>query len=250
MSRANGYFEAFVNQHAYRTTPEDKALIAEATEAVRQVVPGGQLRWAGSQRKGTAIIGSDLDLCMESSVPVTESVRRELRTVLATRLGREARILSHAIRLPAGGGRLKVDVAFANAAFGNRPLPDTAAFHDRRARQATARALKLWTRSGNLPHLPGWVIEALVVHLDPNVASVLPLELFRKVVGWLETSATPAVIEGVLKPAAHPRWNPAWSAKLPGQVQAIQNHARALLRRTPQPETWQSTEDVGRWLGR
>jgi hypothetical protein len=250
MSRANGYFEAFVNEQAYRPSAEDRALVDRITRVVQSAVQGGQVRWAGSQRKGTAVVGSDLDLCVESTEIVTERQRRDLRAVLASDLGRPAVVLSHAIRLPADGGRLKVDVAFANAAFGSRPLPDTAAFHDRRARQATARALKLWTRAGNLPHLPGWVIEALVVHLDPNVAAALPLELFRKVVGWLEASANPAVIEGVLKPAAHPRWNPAWSAKLPGQVQAVQNHARALLRRTPQPETWQSIEDVGLWLGR
>jgi hypothetical protein len=132
----------------------------------------------------------------------------------------------------------------------SRPLPDKTAFHDHRARQMTARAIKLWTRSGGLPPMPGWVVEGLVVHLDPNVSPAPPLDLFRKIVGWLQTSATPAVLEGVLKPLARPAWNPLWSAKLPGQIEAIQNHARALSRRKPQPEIWQSAADVGLWLGR
>jgi hypothetical protein len=249
MSTANGYFEAYVNSRAYRPSAEDAALIAAATTLARQVVAGSQLHWAGSQRKGTAVVGSDLDLCLASNTPVTEAQRRALREGLQRGLGRDAVVLSHAVRLPAQDGRPKVDIAFANAAFGSRPLPDVAAFHDRRARQATARALKLWTRGGSLPHLAGWTIEAMVLHLDPQGNERVPLELFRKVVGWLLVSASPSVVEGVLRPAAHPRWNPAWSNKLPGQIEAVKNHARALGRRAPQPESWRSADDVGAWLG-
>jgi hypothetical protein len=236
MSRANGYFEAFINANAYRVGAGDKALMRAVTEASRAVVPGCQLRWAGSQRKGTAIAGSDLDLCLESGIPVTEGQRRELRAQLRGALGRPAQVLSHVVRLPATAGEVKVDIAFANAAFGSRPLPDTTPFHDQRARQAAARALKLWTRSESLPYLRGWVVEALVVHL------------FSRIIAWFDERATPTAIEGVLRPAAFPSWNPEWSARLPGRLEALRNNARALRRRAPSPESWSSMEDAGRWL--
>lgn len=81
MTRANGYFEAFINQNAYSDTPEDRDTMVRITEIVRAAIPGSQIRWAGSQRKGTAIAGSDLDFCVESNSPVTESQRRELRAL-------------------------------------------------------------------------------------------------------------------------------------------------------------------------
>lgn len=189
MTRANGYFEAFVNERAFRPGPSEREIMASVTEIVRRAISRSQVRWAGSQRKGTAIRGSDLDLCVESSEPVTESQRRDLRGELERGLARPARVLSHAVRLPRDGASPKVDIAFANAAFGSRPLPDAESFHDRRARQATARGLKLWSRGANVPHLPGWVIEALVVHLDPNAEDRAPLELFLRVIGWLDDRA-------------------------------------------------------------
>jgi hypothetical protein len=155
VTRANGYFEAFVNARAFRPGPPEHALMAGVTEIVRTVIPRSQVRWAGSQRKGTAIADSDLDLCVESGDAVTEANRRELRGELDRRLARPARVLSHAIRLPADIGRPKVDIAFANAAFGSRPLPDAASFHDRKARQATARGLKLWSRGAKRAPPPG-----------------------------------------------------------------------------------------------
>lgn len=248
MTRTNGYFEAYINQNAYSATPEDREVMALVTDVVRTALSGSQVRWAGSQRKATAIIGSDLDLCVETNLPVTEAQRRDLRSLLEKRLARPAQVLSHAIRLPAQAGRQKVDIAFSNATFGNRPLPDTLPFHNQRSRQAAARALKLWSRAGNLPYLPGWAAEALVVHLDANPGTLTPLDLFLRIIEWLDEKATPAVIEGVLRPAAFPRWNPDWSPRLPGRLEALRNNARALRRRGPAPDTWRSADDVGRWL--
>lgn len=250
MSRANGYFEAFVNRHAYRPGPDDRGLIEEVTGVVRANVPGSQVRWAGSQRKGTAIAGSDLDLCVETSSPVTEARRRDLRSTLASALDRPAIVLSHAIRMPPHAGKTKVDIAFANAAFGCRPLPDAGEFHDQRSRQAAARALKLWTAAAHLRSISGWAVEALVVHLDANPGTLNPLDLFLRIIDWLGERATPQAVEGVLRPAAFPEWNPEWSKRLPGQLEAVSNQARSLRRRHPVPEEWKSADDVGRWLGR
>lgn len=252
MKKPNGYFEAYINQRAYSTTAADHALMASVTDLARNVLPGSRIHWAGSQRKGTAIVGSDLDLCIETNAPVTEAQRRALREVLNQGLRRPATILSHALRLPAHVGPPslpKVDIAFANAAFGNRPLPDTAAFHARPSRQTAVRAIKCWARNGGLPYLSGWVVEALIVHLDADQTEHLPLELFLRVLDWLAERATPAVLEGVLRPAAFPRWDPKWSERLPGQVQAIADGARALRKRA-RPEQWSNIGDVETWLGR
>ena len=247
-SRADGYFEAYIKQVAQRLTADDKAVMRSISETVSRVIPRSQVRWAGSQRKKTAIAGSDLDVCVESTDPVTESHRRDLRSSLQRDLGREAGIQSHAVRLPAQGDRPKVDIAFANAAFGSRPLPDATDFQDHRSRQFAARALKAWTRSGNLPWVSGWAVEALVVHLDHAPGSLSGLGLFTRLLEWLAEKATPGVVEGVLRPAAFPRWNDDWSTKLPGRLEALQNNSRALLRRQPGPESWRSKEDVERWL--
>ena len=247
---AEGYFEAYVNQMAQRLTAADKALMRALTASVKSVVESSQVQWAGSQRKGTAIEGSDLDVCVESRDPVTEAQRRALRTTLQRDLGRDAQILSHAIRLRATTATPKVDVAFANAAFGSRPLPDTTGFHHNASRQIAARALKTWTRSGGLPWVSGWAVEALVVHLDHAPGSLSGLALFLRLLEWLEGKATPEAVEGVLRPAAFPRWNDTWSERLPGRLQALSNNATALLRRSPGPEDWGSPEDVGVWLGR
>ena len=244
----NGLFEAYVNSRAYRATAEDRAVIAAVNEAVGAVVPSSQVRWAGSQRKGTAVAGSDLDIVVESREPVTEAQRRTLRSHLEAHMGRPARVLSHAVRLPEHDGAPKVDLAFANAAFGSRPLPDLADYHNRRNRQTAARALKLWSRAGNLPFIPGWAVEALVVHLDTPPQDLLPLQLFVRIIGWLDEKATPAAVEGVLRPAAFPRWNPDWSERLPGRLEALRNHARALSKRGEAADTWQAQDDVERWL--
>ncbi len=244
-----GHFEAFVNRHAARPTPGDKELMASISKVAREVASMTQVRWAGSQRKGTAIVGSDLDVIVESREPIMESQRRDLRAALEKSLHRPAIVLSHAVRLPANGGRPKVDIAFANAAFGSRALPDLDAFHDQPCRQTAARALKLWVRGSPLPRVPGWVAEAVVVHRDAPAGEYGSLALFLRVIDWLGRSSASA-FESVLRPAASPRWNEAWSASLPGRVEAISNYARALSQKRPGPEEWRSADDVGRWLGR
>jgi len=250
MTTPNGLFEAYVNRNAYTTNPADRTLMQELTLVARATLGSAEVHWAGSVAKGTAIAGSDLDVCVKTSTPVTEAQRRVLKQAFETKLRRVARIHSHVIRLPAHDGRPKLDIAFANAAFGSRPLPDLAPFKNQPARQAAVRAFKLWTRHGNSPRVPGWAVEALVAHLAPLDGEARPLEAFRKLIGWLASKASPAVVEGVLRGAALPGWNEAWSTPLPGQLEALKNGARALLRRTPAPETWTREEDVGRWLGR
>lgn len=245
--RASGYFEAFINSRAATVGMEEKALMAKVVPLVQGVVPRSQVRWAGSQRKGTAVVGSDLDMCVESTDPVTEALRRDLRLALERGLGRTAHIRAHVVRVAAAAGVPKLDIAFANAAFGSRPLPDLAEFKDQRGRQAAARALKLWTRGGGLPRIGGWAWETLVVHLDAPPGRT-GLELFQRIVGWLEFTATPGALEGVLRHANQGRWNPAWSVGVNGTLEALRNHARALRRRSPPPAGWNSAEDAGRWL--
>lgn len=244
--RARGYFEAFINSQAARPDAAEKALMPRVVAITQRVVPRSQVRWAGSQRKGTAIVGSDLDMCVESADPVTETLRRDLRSALQAEFGRSAVVRAHVVRIAAGGGAPKLDIAFVNAAFGSRPLPDLAEFSGRPGRQAAARALKLWTRQGGLPRVGGWAWEAIVVHLDapPGRGG---LELFERVVGWLD-NATPMALEGVLRHANQGQWNPVWSANMPGTVEALRNHAKALRRRSPAPEAWRSPADAGKWL--
>jgi hypothetical protein len=245
--RAQGYFEAFVNSRAITVGSVEKALMAQVVPVVQRVIPRSQVRWAGSQRKGTAIVGSDLDMCVESTDPVTEALRRDLRTALEVALARPTHVRAHVVRVVSGAALPKLDIAFANAGFGSRALPDLSEFKDQRGRQVAARALKLWTRSGGLPRVAGWALEALVVHLDapPGRGG---LELFQRITGWLEVTATPAAIEGVLRHANFGRWNTAWSAGTPGTLEALRNHAKVLRKRSPPPEGWRSLEDAGRWL--
>lgn len=246
---ANGYFLDYVNRQAATIGPKERALMAQVTEVSRGLIHGATLHWAGSQRKGTAVHGSDLDMCLDAPAPVSLAERRALRSALAGALGRDARVQSHVLRVAAGSGVPKLDIAFARAAFGDRPLPALAAYQGQPARQAAARAMKLWTRAGGLPHVSGWAVEALVVHLD-QPGGRPALELFRRVLGWLEATAKPSDIEAVLRAANHGQWPPAWSAAVPGRLEALKNAARAIQRRAPAPESWRKTEDVGRWLGR
>jgi hypothetical protein len=245
--RASGYFGAFVNSRASSLGAPERALMGMVSPIVQAAIPRAQLRWAGSQRKGTAVVGSDLDMCVESGDPVTEALRRDLRAALERGLGHPVHVRAHVVRVVAADSLPKLDIAFANAAFGSRPLPDLAEFKDQRGRQAAARALKLWTRGGGLPRVGGWAWEALVVHLDAPPGRP-GLALFQRVVGWLESTATPAALEGVLRHANQGRWNPLWSAGLPGTLEALRNHGKALRRRAPPPEGWKSVEDAGRWL--
>lgn len=246
-AKMNGYFENYVNGRATTLGTVERGLIAEVTKVVRVVIPGSEVHWAGSLRKGTGVVGSDLDMCVASNSPVDIATRRQLRVALADTLGREVRIQPHVIRVDAGGGVSKLDIAFANAAFGSRPLPAVEPFHNQRGRQAAARAMKLWTRGRPLPRISGWALEAIVVHQD-QPGGRPALELFRRVASWLEVTAKPADIESVLRHANFGQWPAAWSAGVPGRLQALRNAATALRTRSPAPEAWRSPEDVGRWL--
>ena len=247
-AKPDGYFEASINRAAQGLTAADKAVMRAVSATVRRVISGSQVRWAGSQYKRIAVAGSDLDMCVESRDPVTEAQRRAVRTALEQDLARPTHILSHAVRLPQRGDIRKVDVAFANAAFGSRPLPDAAEFRDHRSRQLAARALKLWTRSNSIPSVSGWAAEALVVNMDHAPGSLSGLGLFLRVVEWLAERATPEAIEAVLRPAAFPRWNEDWSLKLPGRLEAVKNHSRSLLQKRPGCDDWRSPDDVDAWL--
>lgn len=108
--RADGYFEAFVNSRATTVGTAEKALMAPVVPVVQRVIPRSQVRWAGSQRKGTAIVGSDRDMCVESADPVTEALRRDLRTALEVALGRPAHVRAPVVRVVAGAGPAKLDV--------------------------------------------------------------------------------------------------------------------------------------------
>ena len=248
--KADGLFQSWVNEHAATPGAAERELLRRLTELAREVLPGSQVRWAGSQARGTGVVGSDVDVCIETPEPVTEAQRRKLAGEVGAGLRRPTQVLSHCLRLTRTGDVPKVDVAFANAAFGSRELPNKAQFHGQPRRQAAVRGLKLWLHAAPLPPIPGWAVEALVVHLDQPSGDRHALELFRRVVGWLAETATPEAVEGVLRPAASPRWRSEWSARLPGQLDAVRNHARHLLRRAPQPETWRGREDVATWLGR
>ena len=102
--KSNGYFEAFVNSRATTVGVTEKALMTQVVPLVQRVVPRSQVRWAGSQRKGTAVMGSDLDMCVESTDPVTEALRRELRAALEAGLGRAVHVRAHVVRVAAGAG--------------------------------------------------------------------------------------------------------------------------------------------------
>jgi hypothetical protein len=104
MTVKTGYFDAFVNGKAARPGAPEKALMARIDTVVKATIPRSQLHWAGSQRKGTAIIGSDLDICVASPEPVTEALRRTLRSHLEAAIGRPT---THGcpLRLNRGVGR-------------------------------------------------------------------------------------------------------------------------------------------------
>lgn len=244
-----GMFQQFVNSQAARPDEHEKALMRSVQQVVDSTLEACQVRWAGSQRKRTAIKGSDLDMIIETSAPVTTGDRKRLRSALESSLGRPAIIRNHVIRLAVHGMSPRVDLAFANAAFGSRALPDVDEFHDQASRQLAARALKLWTRGDGFPPVPGWVTESLVVHLDPNRNAASGLQLFLRIVDWLADSATPQALEGVLRPRASPAWNAAWSERLPGRLQQLRDRARR-LRDGYAPETWRTTADVAAWLPR
>lgn len=244
---ANGYFISYINSRIFKERPQDGEMINRINQSAQKHFKGGAVHKAGSHRKATDIDGSDLDLCLLTNDPVTEAMRRAWREELKKVLNRPAVVQSHVIRLPANGADLKIDIAFANAAFGSRPLPNPSLFRVP-ARQHAARAMKLWTRRPGMPHISGWAIEALVIHLDQPAGTHNGLILFCRILEWLEAKATQKAVEGVLRAAAVPGWRPEWSKKLPGTLEALQNQARKMTKQQPQPEAWESAEDVNKWL--
>lgn len=237
----HGYFEQFANRIVWQESALDRQDVAKISQIV-QTLLRGQTHWAGSQRKSTAIVGSDLDLCINTTSPVTKSQRLELANQLTHGLERSARPHAHIIRIAPRVDSVKIDIAFANAEFGNRPLPDTEEFKDPR-RQQVARLLKTWLRSPGMPHVSGWAIESLVVALDNRENTA---ELLFKIMHWLKGPRTPNDIESILKPRAKPMWNPNWSSGLSGTLQAISNNATNRLNH--KPPTFRSADDVKRWL--
>ena len=245
MSRTkwDGYFEAWTNGIAWRKSREDNAVIDTISRLVQEELRG-QTYLAGSQRKGTSIVGSDIDLCVMTRVPVTVAQRKQLAKRLAIALGRPARPGAHAIRIDDPSGGPHIDIAFANAEFGDRPLPDPEPFRIPRRKQA-ARALKWWLRERRLPHVGGWAVEAIVVRMDQKVET--GAQLFLRILEWVRDRATPQAIESILRPAAQPRWYPAWSRAVPGRLEAIRNAARHQLRLDREVY---SVADVEAWLSR
>jgi hypothetical protein len=204
----------------------------------------GQLHWAGSQRKSTAILGSDLDMCLETTEPITKIERKQFAKLIRGELGWDAHERTHVIRInPRVEGGVKLDIAFANAIFGSRPLPNTEEFHDNSRRQQAARALKWWLRSGGLPQVPGWAIESLVIGLDGRV--IQGCDLFLKIINWLARPCTANEVMSLLKPRAEP-WRSEWERKLPNTLQAISNQARRLQRK--KPSSFASSTDIEQWL--
>lgn len=230
-TRENGYFEACVNANAYRKTAADSALIEQAQATAREHLPPGNVRWAGSVYKGTAIKGSDLDALFGSTEAVTTQARAAFAEGLKSVTGRSVRVLRHVVRVEPAEGLPRFDVAFQNAEFGCRAPPDDSRFRERAVRGSTVRALKVWTRrSQNLPRVPGWALEALVVGLDQQAEAELPLPTFDRIVAWLATTAKPDNVLALVKPHASPVWRPEWETRLQGQVIALGNAARSLRR--------------------
>lgn len=242
--KSSGQFENWANQIRWKNSGEDKREMKLLTDLIHSEL-GGQIHWAGSQRKGTAIEGSDLDMCIETQTPVSASIRRKLARSITDTLKREAKPHSHVIRVkPRKGGSAKLDIAFANADFGSRPLPNVDEFRSQNRQHAT-RALKWWLRSDGMPSgVKGWAIEGLVVQLDNNEAT--GYELFEKIIRWLARPCTFNDVESILRPRAEPEWRPEWSKRLPGQIQAISSQARRLVRSLP--ENFSSPDDIERWL--
>ncbi len=237
----DGYFEAFANAIAWRKSKEDNMRIHRISMIVQQDLRG-QTFLAGSQRKHTSIMGSDIDLCVTTPEPVTTTQRKALARRLETEFGWPAQPGAHVVRVTPATGEPHIDIAFANATFGSRPLPDPAPFRIPR-RQHAARVLKWWLREKRLPHVGGWAVEAVVLRLDQKGET--GAQLFLRILAWLDKSANPSAVESILRPAAHPRWPSAWSRGVPSRLEAIRNAARHQLKL---PREWKSQSDVRRWL--
>lgn len=246
---AQGYFEAYCNEVAYVLTASDRSTIEQLTAVARLIWPGARTEWAGSLAKGTAITGADLDILVCTNTPVTTTERKSFAAEIRSRMSRDLRIGRHAVRIPAGTAEAGIDVAFDNAAFGSRARVDRAPWHERTARKQAVRAAKAWLRRGGLPKSSGWMIEELVLFRDAGGADRTGLEIFERVVQWLDESANASALESRLRPVAAPAWHPEWSQRLPGRLEAIRGAARQLRSSRNGPSTWQSKDDVARWMG-
>ena len=243
MAKAAGYFEQWTNE--IRHSHADSTLLEQLTRIIQRE-ERGQVHRAGSQAKKTGLTGSDLDYCVMTNAQVTESRRRELARIVEREIGRPARVQWHVIRIAAGRVLPKADIAFANASFGDRALPDLADFKGQPKRQQAARALKAWARSHQFPWSKGWAMERFVVHLD-SAARPQALDVALGVLDWLGNRANQSAVESVLRPHAEPEWSDEWSNRLPGRLQALSNEARRTLKRY-QPDTWTSGADAGAWM--
>lgn len=243
----DSYFEAFINSQVYRPTREDGALAQEINGAACSLMPGTRVHWAGSIDKHTAIQSSDLDFWIEPPEPWTKTLRQQLAQKLTDQFGRRTRILSHAIRVERPNAP-RADLAFCRATFGDRPPPAKEEFYNQPARQQAVRALKYWCRARSLPRVPGWAAEGLVLWQAQRTTQASGFAIFEGLLQWLSARASPQAVESILRPRAKPAWRPEWSVGLPGSLNALQNGARALLRRDLVLYPFISSEDVANWL--
>jgi hypothetical protein len=250
MATTRGLFEQYVNGQAARRTQRDGELIETIIDVARTIIAGAQVHWSGSQRKGTDVQSSDFDLCLCSTSPVSRAQRRQLAEALQAKLGRRTVVKSHAVRLQESQASARVDIAFNNAEFGNRPLADSAPFISNPARQIVSRALKLWNRRPHAPKLPGWVVEAIVLTVDTrNVVD--PLALFDQVIDWLALDQPRSAILSMLSRYSQPAWNDSNDTpRLWGRVAAIRDDARHLQSARRERDHWTTVAQVGAWLTR
>lgn len=249
-----GRFESFLNGRARTPSQDDKALVRQITDVVTGWSPHHEVRWAGSIRNGTAIRGSDLDLWVSpksgAAAQISKVDRRHLADAMKRRLQREVQVRSHVIHIPGNRRTPGADVSFVDATFGGRPLPSRdQAFKGRPPRQGAARAIKLWAEEARLSEPPGWIVETLVLAVDDSAPAAHALDLFLTSLCWI-TETTGTHLEELLRPHAHPRWDPAWSERLQGPLEAFQNDARRLLRAWSKGTSWRNDADVATWLSR
>ena len=55
---ADGLFQAWVNEHAATPDASERELLRRLTDFAREALPRSQVRWAGSQARGTGVVGS------------------------------------------------------------------------------------------------------------------------------------------------------------------------------------------------
>jgi hypothetical protein len=246
---STGQFTQLTQSWAFTDGPEERREIEVVREAARKTLGPGDVQWSGAIAKRTAIIGSDLDIWVDTpSRPVTAADRRAFHDALRAHFpGRTVTVQSHVVRVAASATRPRVDISFGNALFGGRPRPVVSAFRDRPDRQEAARAMKIWLRRPGMPKVRGWVVEAFVLGADHSPTRKSGLELFLKLTRWLAESANPSAVESVLRPNTSP-WAADWSARLPGPLEAIRNEARRLLSRDLASRPLLSVTDAEAWL--